>query len=32
MTLLVMPGHRRSKNGVLKNACVPGIHVFAVDH
>jgi hypothetical protein len=24
-----MPGHSRSKNGVLKNAYVPGIHVFA---
>ena len=25
-----MPGHSRSKNGVLKNAYVPGIHVLAV--
>jgi hypothetical protein len=24
----VMPGHSRSKNGVLKNAYVPGIHVL----
>ena len=24
-----MPGHSRSKNGVLKNAYVPGIHVFS---
>jgi hypothetical protein len=24
-----MPGHSRWKNGVLKNAYVPGIHVFA---
>jgi hypothetical protein len=26
-----MPGHSRSKNGVLKNAYVPGIHVFSND-
>jgi len=25
-----MPGHSRSKNGVLKNAYVPGIHVFGL--
>jgi hypothetical protein len=24
-----MPGHSRLKNGVLKNAYVPGIHVLA---
>jgi hypothetical protein len=24
----VMPGHGRSKNGVLSHAYVPGIHVF----
>jgi hypothetical protein len=27
-----MPGHSRSKNGVLKNAYVPGIHVFLRRH
>jgi hypothetical protein len=27
----VMPGHSRSKNGVLSHAYVPGIHVFRLD-
>jgi hypothetical protein len=27
-----MPGHSRSKNGVLKNAYVPGIHVLRMSH
>jgi hypothetical protein len=27
-----MPGHSRLKNGVLKNAYVPGIHVFLCRH
>ena len=26
--LVVMPGHRHSKDGVLSHAYVPGIHVF----
>jgi hypothetical protein len=25
---MVMPGHSRSKNGVLSHAYVPGIHAF----
>jgi hypothetical protein len=25
-----MPGHSRSKNGVLSHAYVPGIHVFCI--
>jgi hypothetical protein len=28
----VMPGHSRSKNGVLSHAYVPGIHVLGLQN
>jgi hypothetical protein len=28
---IVMPGHRRPKDGVLSHTYVPGIHVFSYD-